>query len=315
MKVLISDKTARECREKLATYSGLEVVERPGLSGGALREAVSDCQGLIVRSATKVTAELLAAAAVLKVVGRAGAGVDNIDVKAASERGVLVMNTPGGNSAAVAELTVGLLFSLCRRIPRADSSMKQGQWIKKELEGTELGGKTLGLVGLGNVGRIVARLAAGIGMRVIASDPYLDGAAVRGLPVELEDLDAVLSRSDFISVHVPKSRETQGMLDAAAFGKMKRGVYFVNCSRGGIVVEADLLAALQSGQVAGAGVDVYDEEPPADLALVRHPSVVATPHIGASTAEAQVVVAVMIAEQVGSYLTTGEVRNAVNAPR
>jgi D-3-phosphoglycerate dehydrogenase / 2-oxoglutarate reductase len=313
MKVLISDKAAKECRRKLEEFRGIEVVEKTGLEPAALLGEVSGYEGLIVRSATKVTRDVLSSGKKLKVVGRAGAGVDNIDVKAASELGIIVMNTPGGNSAAVAELTVALMFALARSIPRADAAMKQGQWLKKELEGRELGGKTLGLVGIGNVGAIVCRLATAIGMKVVAHDPYVKADRAREIGAELVGLDGVYSRSDYLSVHVPKTKETAGMIGAAAFAKMKKGVYLVNCARGGIVVEKDLLAALDGGQVAGAGLDVYDEEPPKESALARHPRVVATPHIGASTEEAQVVVAVMIAEQVGRYLTTGEAKNTVKA--
>ena len=313
MKVLVSDKAAKECRRKLEEFGGIEVVEKTGLDPAALRQEVAGYEGLIVRSATKVTREVLQAGKKLKVVGRAGAGVDNIDVKAAAELGILVTNTPGGNSAAVAELTLGLMFALARSIPRADAAMKQGQWLKKELEGRELGGKTLGLVGIGNVGAIVSRLAGALGMKVVAHDPYVTPDRARQLGAELLPLDAVLARSDFVSIHVPKTKETAGMVNAAILQKMKRGVYLVNCARGGIVVEKDLLAALESGQVAGAGLDVYDEEPPKDYGLARHPKVIATPHIGAATEEAQVVVAVMVAEQIGRYLTTGEVKNAVKA--
>ena len=311
MKVLISDKAAKECKRKLEEFRGIEVVEKNGLDPASLLREVTGYEALIVRSATKVTREVLQAGKKLKVVGRAGAGVDNIDVKAAAELGIVVMNTPGGNSAAVAELTIALMFALSRSISRADAAMKQGQWLKKELEGRELGGKTLGLVGIGNVGAIVSRLARAIGMNVLAYDPYVSADRAREVGAELSGLDAVLAGSDYLSVHVPKTKETGGLLNAAALSKAKRGMYLVNCARGGIVVEKDLLGALESGQVAGAGLDVYDEEPPKDSALARHPRVVATPHIGAATEEAQVVVAVMIADQVGRYLTTGEAKNTV----
>jgi len=311
MKVLISDKTAKECRRKLEEYRGIEVLEKGGLDPAALMAEVAGYEALIVRSATKVTREVLAAGKKLKIVGRAGAGVDNIDVKAASELGIVVTNTPGGNSAAVAELALGMMFSLARSLPRADAAMKQGQWLKKELEGRELGGKTLGLVGIGNVGAIVARLARAIGMKVLAYDPYVTADRARDIGAELAALDAVLAASDYLSVHVPKTKETGGMIGAAALAKTKRGVFLVNCARGGIVVEKDLLAALDAGQVAGAAVDAYDEEPPKDWSLAKHPRVIATPHIGAATEEAQVVVAVMVAEQVGAYLTTGAKKNVV----
>jgi D-3-phosphoglycerate dehydrogenase len=311
MKVLISDKTAPVCRQKLEEHPGIVVVEKSGMDAATLLSEIPSYEALIVRSATKVTREVLVAGSKLKVVGRAGAGVDNVDVVAARERGVVVMNTPGGNSAAVAEHAIGLMFALSRSIPRADAALKQGLWLKKELEGCELGGKTLGLVGLGNVGARVARHAKALGMKVLAYDPYLTTRTAEAAGAELVDIETVLTRSDYVSVHVPRTKETANLLNAEAFARMKRGVYLVNCARGGIVVEKDLLAALESGQVGGAGLDVFDTEPPGDLALVRHPRVVATPHIAASTAEAQLVVASMIAEQVGRYLTTGAATNTV----
>lgn len=312
MKVLISDKTHEICARTLGGFAGLEIVQKPGMSPEELLAEVTDAHALIVRSATKVTREVIAAARELKVIGRAGAGVDNIDVAAATERGIIVMNTPGGNSNAVAELALGMMFALARSIPRADASMKAGSWDKKQLEGAELAGKTLGLVGVGRVGARVARKAACLDMKVLACDPLVPEQEIRDLGAEPVSLERLLAESDFISVHVPKSPETAGMLNREALGRAKAGSYLVNCARGGIVVERDLLEALESGRIAGAAVDVYDQEPPQERSLAEHPRVIATPHIGASTREAQIVVAQMIADQVGRYLSSGEVIHAVN---
>ncbi len=224
-----------------------------------------------------------------------------------------MLNTPGGNAEAAAELAVGLMFALAREIPRADASMKAGTWEKKSFSGSELLGKTLGLVGIGNVGGAVARMARGLGMTVVAFDPYAKPDKAMVLGVRLAALDEVLAAADFLSVHAPKTDETRNLLDAKAFAKMKPGVFVVNCARGGIVVEKDLAAALDAGRVRGAGVDVYEKEPPADWTLAKHPRVIATPHLGATTGEAQVNVSVMIARQIGVYLSRGEVINAVNA--
>jgi D-3-phosphoglycerate dehydrogenase len=223
------------------------------------------------------------------------------------------MNTPGGNSNAVAELTIGLMIALAREIPRGDATMKAGKWEKKTFLGVELSGKTLGLIGIGFVGSKVAAKARGLDMKVLVHDPFVSPDESHRLGVELVDLDQLLAASDFVSLHLPKTPETTGLIGRAAMAKMKRGVHIVNCARGGIVNEADLIAALDSGQVAGAALDVYDPEPPADWSLAKHPRVVAMPHIGAATAEAQETVARMIAEQVGAYLTTGKVKFAVNA--
>ncbi len=313
MKVLISDKIEEVCPRRLREFPGLEVIEKGGLKPGELLAEVKGCAGLIVRSASKVTREVIEAGATLKVIGRAGAGVDNIDVKAATSKGIVVMNTPGGNSNAVAELTIGLLIALAREIPRGDATMKAGKWEKKSFLGVELAGKTLGLIGIGFVGSKVALKARGLDMKVLVHDPFVSQDESRRLGVDIVDLDALLKASDYISLHLPRTPETTGLINAAALAKMKRGVYLVNCARGGIIAEGDLAAALDSGQVAGAAVDVYEPEPPTDWSLAKHPKVVAVPHVGASTLEAQNVVAQMIAEQVGAYLTTGKVKFAVNA--
>jgi D-3-phosphoglycerate dehydrogenase len=313
MKVLISDKIEEVCPRRLREFSGIEVLETGGLKPEQLLAEVVDCAGLIVRSASKVTREVIEAGSGLKVIGRAGAGVDNIDVKAATSKGIVVMNTPGGNSNAVAELTIGLMLALAREVPRGDATMKAGKWEKKSFLGGELAGKTLGLIGVGFVGSKVAVKARGLDMKVLVHDPFVSQDEARRLGVDMVDLDALLKASDYVSLHLPRNPQTAGMINAAALARMKRGVYLVNCARGGIIVESDLLVALESGQVAGAAVDVYDPEPPVDFSLARHPKVVAMPHIGASTLEAQNIVARMIAEQVGAYLTTGKVKFAVNA--
>ncbi|MBA7705325.1 Hydroxypyruvate reductase [subsurface metagenome] len=312
MKILIADKTAEECFKKLKEFQGIEVTVRTGMTLKELIGEIKEYQGLIVRSATKVTAEVIKAGNKLKVIGRAGAGVDNIDVKAASENGIVVMNTPGGNAGAVAELVMGFMFALARKIPLANSSMKSGKWEKKSFTGTELSGKTLGIIGIGFVGAKVARKAMALGLKVLAYDPFVPSEKASEMGVDMTGLNELLEKSDFISVHVPKNEETGGFINCESFSKMKDGVIFINCSRGGIVVEKDLLRALEHGKVAGAGIDVYNKEPPADLSLVTHPHVIATPHIGASTKEAQIIVAEMIAEQIGRYLTKGELINTVN---
>jgi D-3-phosphoglycerate dehydrogenase len=247
----------------------------------------------------------------LKVIGRAGAGVDNIDVKAAGERGIVVLNTPGANAEAAGELAVAMMFALARDIARADATMKAGTWDKKSFGGVELLGKTLGLVGIGNVGSIVGKRALALGMKVIASDPFVTAAATRALGFQPGSFEEVVRGSDFISIHSPRTEQTKGLFNAKTFAMMKKGSFLINCARGGIVVEKDLVAALDAGVLKGAGVDVFDKEPPEDWSLARHPRVIATPHLGATTGEAQVNVSVMIARQIGAYLTRGEIVNAV----
>ena len=310
-KVFIADSIAKEGMEEFAKFPGLELVVKTGLAPDALSAEIGDSAGLVVRSATQASREIIAAGKSLKVIGRAGAGVDNIDVRAANERGIVVLNTPGGNAEGAGELAIALMFALARDVARADASMKAGKWDKKSFNGVELCGKTLGLVGCGHVGSIVARRAVAMGMKVIVADPILDSAATDALGARLVGFDEVIRGSDFISIHSPRNEQTKGLFNAQTFAMMKKGVFLVNCARGGIVVEKDLIAALDSGTVRGAAVDVYDKEPPEDWSLARHPKVIATPHIGASTGEAQVNVSVMIARQMGAYLTKGEIINAV----
>jgi len=311
--VFIADSLAKEGIEAFAAFPELDLVVKTGLPADRLKAELGNAAGLVVRSATQATRDVIAAGGSLKVIGRAGAGVDNIDVKAASERGIVVLNTPGANAEGAGELAVAMMFALARDLARADATMKAGTWDKKSFTGSELRGKTLGLVGIGNVGSVVARCAVAIGMKVIACDPFVAPEKAAALGLRLTDFEDVIRSSDFVSVHSPRTEQTKGLFNAATFAKMKKGVFIVNCARGGIVVEKDLAAALDSGIVRGAGVDVFDKEPPEDWALAKHPRVIASPHIGASTAEAQVNVSVMIARQIGMFLTRGEVVNAVKA--
>jgi D-3-phosphoglycerate dehydrogenase len=314
-KVLVSDSLAPQGLELLEQARGLEVDYAPGISPADLMERIQDAEGLVIRSGTKVTREVLERAGKLRVIGRAGIGVDNVDVSAATERGIVVVNTPSGNNVTTAEHAIALLVSLARHIPQATASMKAGKWEKTAFTGTELSNRTLGVLGLGNIGRVVAQLAQGLGMRVIAYDPHLPDEIAAKLDIELLALDELFTRADAITVHVPKTKETTGLLNAAAFAKCKRGVLVVNAARGGIIDEAALLAALDSGQVGGAGLDVFEQEPPgSDHPLVQHPKVICTPHLGASTEQAQLNVAIQVAEQVRDYLLDGEIRNGVNVP-
>jgi D-3-phosphoglycerate dehydrogenase len=269
----------------------------------------------VIRSATKVTEEVIESAKQLRVIGRAGVGVDNVDVTAATNRGIVVMNAPGGNTITTAEHAIALLISLARHIPQATASMKAGKWEKKKLTGKELHNRTLGVLGLGNVGRIVADRARGLAMKVIAHDPFISESAASKLDLELVSFDDLLARSDIVTVHVPKTKDTIGLLDAEAFARFKPGALLVNAARGGIVDEDALLAALEAGQVGGAALDVYVEEPPpADHPLIAHDRVICTPHLGAATDQAQINVAVAVAEQVRDFLLHGIVGNALNVP-
>ncbi len=312
-KVLISDALSPRAAEIL-TARGVEVDMLPGIGAVELKSRIGGYDGLAVRSATKVTAELIAGAPQLKIVGRAGIGVDNIDVAAATQRGIVVMNTPYGNSITAAEHTIALLFALCRQIPAADRSTQTGKWEKARFMGVELTGKTLGIVGCGNVGASVAERALGLRMKVVAYDPFLSAERAVALGVEKVAFDTLLARADFVTLHTPLTDATRNLIDSAAIARMKRGVRLINCARGGLVVEEDLAAALDSGHVAGAAIDVFVDEPALKNPLFGRDNVVATPHLGAATAEAQENVAVQIAEQMADFLLTGAVSNAVNVP-
>ena len=311
-KVLIADKMS-DLAVAAFRARGIEVEAITGLTPEALKRRIAGYDGIAVRSATKVTADIIAAST-LKVIGRAGIGVDNIDVPAATQRGIVVMNTPGGNAITTAEHTLALLFSLARQIPAADRSTQGGKWEKSRFLGVELTGKTLGILGCGNIGAIVAERALGLRMRVAAYDPFLSPDRARDLGIEKVELDDLLARADFITLHVPLTDQTRGILNAETLAKTKPGVRIINCARGGLVVEEDLKAALESGHVAGAALDVFTEEPARENPLFGMERVVATPHLGASTAEAQEKVALEIAEQMADYLLTGAVRNALNMP-
>jgi D-3-phosphoglycerate dehydrogenase len=314
-RVLVSDSLSDEGLAILERTPGLQTDYRPGISPDELRGVLPDYDGLIIRSGTKVTADLLSVAKRLRVVGRAGIGVDNVDLEAATERGVIVMNTPEGNAVTTAEHAIALMTSLARRIPQATASMRAGRWEKSKFSGMELFDRVLGVVGLGNIGSIVADRARGLRMRVIAFDPVVSEERAQRLGVDLVSLDEVLRRADVISLHVPLTKDTRGMIGRAAFAKMKRGVLVINAARGGIVDEAALLEALESGQCGGAALDVFEQEPPpADHPLLRRDDVVLTPHLGAATEQAQLNVARAIAEQVAAYLVDGVIRNAVNMP-
>jgi D-3-phosphoglycerate dehydrogenase len=315
MKVLVADKISPKGVAYLREQPGIEVIEAYGSSPEKVLELVKDVHAIAVRSETKITAAVFAAAPLLKVVGRAGVGVDNVDVESATERGVIVMNTPSGNTIATAELTFTHLLCGARPVPQAAASMKAGQWDRKSFSGIELFRKTLGIVGLGRIGSEVAKRAQSFGMRVVAYDPYLAPSRAKAMQIESVALDQLLSQSDYITVHMPLTDDTHYMIDEAAFEKCKKGVRIFNCARGGIIKESALIAALKSGKVAAAGLDVYEDEPLAkDSEFRSMPNVVLTPHLGASTAEAQESVGIEIAEQIADVLNGGVIRNAVNVP-
>ncbi len=314
-RILISDKLSEEGLKILRESPDVEVVNKPGLSKEELLKEIEEADALIVRSGTKVTADVIEAAKKLKVIGRAGIGVDNIDVEAASKRGIIVMNTPGGNANAAAEHAIAMMAALARNIPQAHMSMKQGKWEKKKFMGVELGGKVLGVIGLGNIGSIVARKARGLGMKVMGYDPFVTTEKAKELAISVVSLEEIFKKSDFITVHTPLTDETRYMIDEKAFEQMKNGVRIINCARGGIIKEDALIKAIEDGKVAGAALDVFETEPlPADSPLIKNDRIILTPHLGASTVEAQVNVAVAIAKQILDYLTTGNIVNAVNMP-
>ena len=314
-KVLVSDKLS-ETAVQIFRDRGIDVDFMPdlGKDKDALLAAIPAYDGLAIRSATKVTPKILEAAKNLKVVARAGIGVDNVDIPAASKKGVIVMNTPFGNSITTAEHAIALMFAVARQLPEANASTQAGKWEKSRFMGTEITNKTLGLIGAGNIGSIVANRALGLKMKVIAYDPFLSEERAAKMGVEKVELDDLLARADFITLHVPLTDKTRGILNAEAIAKMKKGVRVINCARGGLVDEAALADALKSGHVAGAGFDVYEVEPAKDSPLFGLPNVVCTPHLGASTTEAQENVAVQVAEQMSDYLLTGAVTNALNMP-
>jgi D-3-phosphoglycerate dehydrogenase len=317
-RVLVADKLAPEGMAILraaAEAGQLEVDERVGMKPDELCRTIGDYQALIVRSASTVTKEVVDAAPQLRVIGRAGIGVDNIDVDAATKRGIAVMNTPGGNNVTTAEHAISMLLSLARSIPQATASMKAGKWEKSKFTGSEISNKTLGIVGVGNIGRLVAERAQGLKMKVIAYDPFIPEAKAHEMGIELVTLDALLQRADFVSIHTPLLPETRNLIDAAALAKMKPAARLINCARGGIVDEQALAEALRNKKLAGAALDVFEQEPvPADHPLLQLDNVICTPHLGAATAEAQVAVSVAVAEQIVDFLVHNVTRNAVNMP-
>ncbi len=314
-KVLVSDKLSPTAVQ-IFKDNGVEVDYLPdlGKDKDKLIEVIGQYDGLAIRSATKVTEKVLEAATNLKVIGRAGIGVDNVDIPAATGRGVIVMNTPFGNSITTAEHAISLMLALARQIPEADASTRASKWEKSRFMGVEVTNKTLGLIGCGNIGSIVADRAQGLRMKVIAFDPFLTPERALDLGVEKVELDELLARADFITLHTPLIDATRNILDAKALAKTKKGVRIINCARGGLVDEAALKVALESGQVAGAALDVFMEEPAKDNPLFDVPNVICTPHLGASTTEAQENVALQVAEQISAYLMTGEITNALNFP-
>lgn len=313
-KVLISDSVAQECVSILEAEKDIQVDVKTKLTPEELESVIGEYDALIVRSATKARANIIAAAKNLKAIGRAGSGVDNIDVPKATEAGIVVLNTPGGNTVSTAEHAFSLMMALSRNIAQGDKSIKEGKWDRKKYMGVELRGKTLGIIGLGNIGQVMAQRAAAFEMKVIGTDPFITKDVAQRYGIELVPIDEIWVRSDYITFHTPLNDSTRHLVNADTLARCKEGVRIINCARGGIVDEEALLVAIESGKVAGAALDVYEKEPPEQSPIVMHEKVVCTPHLGASTTEAQDIVAVMVAEQIRDFLLTGEVRNAVNMP-
>ena len=314
MKILVSDSLHEKGIEALENATGFEVEVNISLTQEELLGIIKNYDALVIRSSTKVTEEVIEAAHRLKVIGRAGIGLDNVDISAASKRGIVVMNTPDGNVITTAEHAVAMLMALSRNIPQAAASMRTYKWEKKRFRGKELFNKTLGVIGIGRIGRIVADRARGMKMNIVAYDPYIPAETIEKMGVEPVSLDGLLARSDCITVHTPYTPETRNLINRDCFAKMKRGVLLVNCARGGIVNEQDLCEALKEGVVAGAALDVFEKEPPGEHPLLGLDNVIATPHLGASTDEAQENVAIAVAGQIIDFLQRGTVRNAVNVP-
>lgn len=314
-KVLVSDKLSEKGLSILKGCPGLQVDVKTGMKPDELISVVGDYEGLVIRSATKVTPAVIEAGRRLKVIGRAGIGVDNVDLPAATRRGIVVMNTPSGNAVTTAEHALAMMFAVCRKIPQATASTRAGKWEKGKFTGSELCNKTLGVIGVGNIGRIVADRALGLKMKVVGFDPFLSAEAAEKIGVTLMDLPDLLRKADIVTVHVPLSEKTKYLINRDSFRQMKKGVILINCARGGIVHEGDLLVALQEGIVAGAALDVFEQEPPPpDHPLLKMDQVIFTPHLGAATDEAQEKVALEVAELIVDYFAKGTVRNAVNFP-
>jgi D-3-phosphoglycerate dehydrogenase len=314
MKILVSDNLSVSGVEKLQAVPEFEVEVNTSLTHEELRQIIKEYDALVIRSATKVTADIIEAADHLKVIARAGIGLDNVDIEAASKRGIVVMNTPEGNVITTAEHTIAMMFAISRKIPQATASLKAGKWEKKLFRGKELFNKVLGIIGVGRIGRIVADRAKGLKMNVIAYDPYINSEVINKMGIEAVSLDDLLAKSDYITVHTPITQETRDLINTNTLEKVKQGVIIINCARGGIVNEEALAEAIRSGVVAGAALDVFSKEPPVGSPLLELDQVVVTPHLGASTSEAQENVATAVADQLIDYLVTGTIRNAVNAP-
>jgi len=313
MKVLVSDNISDK-GIAILQHAGLEVDIKTGLKPEELKKEIKNYDALIIRSATKVTSDIINAADHLKVIGRAGSGLDNVDKNAATKRGIVVMNTPGGNTITTAEHTIALLLSMARQIPQATASMKEGKWDKKRFMGVELYNKTLGIIGLGNIGSHVTRIARGIGMNIITYDPYLSEQRAKELGIKIVELEELIKNSDFITIHTPLTSETRGLINAERIEKMKEGVRIINAARGGIIDEKALYNALKSGKVAAAALDVFEKEPPQGSPLLELDNLVCTPHLGAASEDAQENVAIAVAQQIVDYLVHGTIRNAVNFP-
>jgi len=313
-RVLVSDAMASEVAEILGNVPDVKVDVKTGMKPDELKAVIKDYDALIVRSSTKVTAEIIEAATKLVAIGRAGAGVDNIDIPAASKHGIVVMNTPGGNTVTTAEHTIAMMVSLARKIPQATASMKAGLWEKTKFMGNEYCNKTLGVIGMGRVGTVVADRAIGLKMNVIAHDPFIAPEVAEKMGVKMVSMDELYANADFITVHSPLSPETRNLVNEESFAKMKKGVFLIHCARGGIVNEKALYEALKSGKVAGAAIDVFEEEPTKNMDLIGLENIICTPHLGASTDEAQTNVAIAIAHQIAAYFATGAIKGAVNFP-
>lgn len=313
-KILVLDNLSQDGVDVFENAEGYEVDVKPPQKPDELAAIIGEYDGLVVRSGTKVTAEALVNAGNLKVIGRAGVGTDNIDKKVATEKGIVVMNTPGGNTIATCEQTFALMLSLCRNTPKAHASMMEGRWDRKKFMGTELRGKTIGIIGLGRIGAEVAKRAKAFGMDIIAFDPVIAPIKAEALDVELVEVDDILERADIITVHAPKSDKTKNMIGTAQFKKMKPTARIINCARGGIINEVELAQALKDGEITGAAIDVYTSEPFEDNPFIGVDNIVTTPHLGASTSEAQEMVAVDVAKQMIMYLNDGVIENAVNVP-
>lgn len=313
-KVLISDNLSPEGQKVFQADPEIQLDAREKVLPDELLKIIKDYDALVIRSDSKVTKEVIAAGTRLKVIGRAGVGLDNVDIAEATRRGIIVMNTPDGNTISTAEHTISMMMTLARNIPQADASVRQGKWERKKFTGTELYGKTLGIIGLGRIGTEVAKRALAFGMNILAYDPFLTREKADKLGIKLGTVDEIVIRADFITVHTPKNKDTEGLIGKAQFDKMKPTTRIINCARGGIIKQDDLREALKAGRIAGAALDVFEQEPPADQELLKLPNVVVTPHLGASTEEAQVNVAIVMAEQIRDALEGRMIRNAVNIP-